>query len=473
MTFAQFFTIVKAHRWAMTAWILGTMALALAVSLVLPNQYTATSSVVVDMKSPDPILGVILGPGLGSGYMATQVDIITSDRVARKVVRDLGLTKDSVLREEWQSEASGRGDFEAWIAQLVQAKLDVKPARESNVINIAYTAQDPKFAAALSNAFSKAYIATNIELRVEPAKQYTNFFDVRSQELRTALEQAQTKLSEYQRQRGILVTDERLDVENQRLNELTTQLVAIQAITAESRSRSAQARASADQLQDVITNPVVAGLRADLSRQEAKLQELSASFGDAHPQVKELRANIAELRQKLTTETSRVSSSVGINNTIAASREAEVRASVEAQRARVSKMKEQRDEAAVLIKDVEAAQRAYDAVAQRLTQTTLESQATQTNISVLTPAVEPSAPSSPKVLRNTLVGILLGFLLAIAYALLREMTNRRVRSTQDLLELLQIPVLGTLPRPQGGKSAGNGALLLPQNVMARLPHSSR
>lgn len=473
MTFAQFFSILKAHRMAVIAWVLGTSVAALAVSLILPKQYTATSSVLVDMKSPDPILGIMLGTGLNSSYMATQADIVTSDRVARKVVRDLKLMNDPQLRSDWLSDTGGRGSFDAWVAELVQRKLDVKPARESNVINIGYTSEDPKFAAVLADAFARAYIDTSIELRVEPAKQYTNFFDVRAQELRAALEKTQSKLSEYQRTRGILVTDERMDVENQRLNELTTQLVAIQAVTAESRSRNAQAKSSADQLQDVINNPVVAGLRTDLSRQEARLQELSARMGEAHPQVQELRANIVELRQRIAAETSRVSSSVGINNTIAATRESEIRAAVENQRERVAKMKEQRDEAAVLIKDVETAQRAYDAVSQRLTQTTLESQTNQTNISILTPAAEPAQPSSPKVLRNTLAGLFLGILFGIGFALVRELTHRRIRSTEDLSELLQIPVLGSLPRPQGGKAAQDGTLLLPQNVMGRLPRPTR
>lgn len=474
MTFSQFLSILKARKLAALAVLLITVLTTVTISLLLPKQYTATAAVVVDVKSPDPILGMMLGGAMMPGYMATQVDIITSDRVAQRVVRELKLTENAQLREDWLSETEGKGSLEAWIAELLQKKLDVKPSRESNVVNIGYKAPDPRFAAVLANAFAKAYIDTSIDLRVEPAKQYSSFFDARAKELRAALEQAQSKLSEYQRSRGILVTDERLDVETQRLNELTSQLVAIQALSAESRSRSAQAKSSADQLQDVINNPVVAGLRADLSRQEAKLQELNAKLGEAHPQVKELKANIGELRQRIDAETRRVSGSVGINNNINNSRESELRAAAEAQRKKVAQMKELRDEAAVLIKDVDAAQRAYDTVAQRLTQSSLESQASQTNISVLTPASEPSLPSSPKIVLNTLVSVFLGGLFAIGFALLRELMDRRVRSVEDLTEALGVPLLGTLPKPlRANTSGGITALVLPNNVLGRLPGPSR
>ncbi|MDP4300665.1 chain length determinant protein EpsF [Leptothrix discophora] len=476
MTFSQFLSILKA-RWlsAMLVLVL-TVGTTVGVSLVLPKNYTASAAVVLDVRSPDPIAGMVLGAMAMPAYMATQVDIIQSDRVAQRVVQGLRLTENAQTRAEWLEATEGQGNFEAWVAELLKKKLDVKPSRESNVVNVSYTSPDPRFAAALANAFVKAYMDVSIGLRVSPAKQYNEFFDARAKELRETLEQAQAKLTAYQKTSGILATDERFDIETQRLNELSSQLVALQALSAESGSRNAQARGSqSDQLQDVLSNPVVAGLRADLSRQEARLQELNARLGDAHPQVVELRANIAELSAKLQTESNRVSGSVGVTNTINKAREGEIRAALEAQRGKVLALKQQRDEASVLMKEVETAQRAYDQVVARASQTSLESQNTQTNISVLTPATEPATHSSPKLLLNTLLSIFLGTLLAVGYALVRELLDRRVRGPQDLVESLGLPVLGSLPRPMRGAPAGKAGntLMLPTGVMARLPRPGR
>lgn len=470
MSFTQFLSILKA-RWlaALSVWLL-TVGATVGVSLLLPKGYTSTAAVVLDVRSPDPVAGMVLGAMASPAYMATQVDIIQSDRVAQRVVQGLRLTESLDSRQKWLDSTGGQGNFEAWMADLIKKKLEVKPSRDSNVVNVSYTSPDPKFAASLANAFVRSYMEVSVGLRVSPAKQYNEFFDARSKELKEAVEKSQAKLSNYQKEHGILATDERFDIENQRLNDLNAQFTALQAVAAESARRTVQAKSAADQLGDVINNPVVAGLRADVSRQEARLQEMTARFGDAHPTVVELKANIAELKVKLEVESSRVSGSVVVANTINKQREADLRASLDAQRTKVLALKQQRDEIAVLHREVETSQRAYDQVVARLSQSNLESQNTQTNISVLTPATEPAEPSTPKVLLNTVIAAVMGLLLATGFALIRELIDRRVRTLEDLSDGLGLPVLGSLPKPMHSlKSVRGSAMVLPSNVLGRLP----
>lgn len=455
MSLGQFLAILRA-RWAtLLVVLLLVLGATGAVLALLPRQYSASATVLVDLKSPDPILGA-LSPGMMSPtYMATQVDVILSARVARRVVRALRLHENPAMRTQWHDATQGAGDFEAWVGEQLARSLDVKPSRESNVIAIAYKSVDPKFAAALANAYAQAYVDATLEMRVEPARQYTGFFEDRARQLRENLEKAQARLSAFQKEKGIIAVDERLDVETTRLNELNSQLVAVQAAAADSRSREAQVRAGSDSLQDVINNPLVSGLRTDVSRQEARLQELSARYGDAHPQVIELRASLEELRSRLQQETRRVGSSLGTSNTINASREAQIRASLDAQRARVLELKGLRDDVAVLLRDVDNAQRAYDAVQARGSQTSLESQTTQTNILVLSNATEPVVPSSPKVFLTLLAATFGGTLLGVGAAVARELLDRRVRSGDDLLSGLALPLLGVLPA-QGARRARRG-----------------
>lgn len=199
------------------------------------------------------------------------------------------------------------------------------------------------------------------------------------------------------------------------------------------------------------------------------MKELSARLGEAHPQVLELRANIQELNSRVEAETRRVTGGVGVTSNINRLREAEVKASLEAQRAKVMKMREQRDTANVLLREVETAQRTYDSVVQRQNQTNLESQSTLTNISVLSPATVPAFASSPRVTLNTLVSIFAGSVLALAFVFLRELLDRRVRTAVDVTALLDLPVLGTLPKPSTSLIGGRSALVLPGQVLGRLP----
>ena len=469
MTFGQFLSILKARWWLVLLVIGVVVGTTLGINLLLPKQYKASASVVLDFK-PDPISMALYGGAGSPAMMATQVDIIRSDRVAQRVVRNLKLNENPQIRQQWQDDTNGEGSIESWLATVFQRNMDVEPSRESSVISVSYKAADPRFAAGLANAFVQAYIDTALELRVDPARQYSAFFDTRSKEAREALEKAQTLVSSYQKANGIIATDERLDVENARLNELSSQLTMVQAIAAESTSRQTQAQGGqGDRMQEVLNSPIIGALKADLSRSEARLQELSIRLGDNHPQVQEARASAAEQRSRLETETRRVTSGVTVSNTINRSREGEMRASLEAQRAKVLRMKAVRDEGMVLMRDVENAQRSYDAVLQRFTQTSLESQTTQSNVNMLTQAEPPLRPSAPRITLNVVLAFIGGTLLAIGLAMALELRDRRIRNIDDVVTTLGLPVIGTMPTPGSKIALMKRPSLMQQRLMAPLP----
>jgi uncharacterized protein involved in exopolysaccharide biosynthesis len=132
-------------------------------------------------------------------------------------------------------------------------------------------------------------------------------------------------------------------------------------------------------------------------------------------------------------------------------RENEIRAALEAQKKRMLDMTHERDQVTVLQNDVATAQRNLDAVTQRLAQSSLESQTQQTNIYLLTTAVEPMRKSSPRYSLNLLVGIFLGGILGVSAAVFRELTDKRVREDHDLLQATGVPLFAKIPsiKPDG------------------------
>lgn len=476
MSLTQFFSIMRA-RWRMAVMVLVlTVGTAVGISLSLPKQYIATATVIVDQSRVDPVAAPVYQGNPSPAYMATQVDVIKSERVALNVVRKLKLAESDEAKAAWLRVTKGEGSVEAWLVQGLMFSLDVKPSRESNVISVAYKSDNAAKAAKMANAFVQAYMEVSLELRVDPAEKYTRFFDGRSKELRANVERAQAKLSAYQRDKGVVIaSDGQLDVESARLNELSSQLVAIQAVNAGTANRQVQAQAGAGDGQSVINNPVLVGLRGDITKAEARLQELTSRLGDNHPQVVEARANINSLKGRLDAETRRVTGSVGAVININRQREVEIRASLEAQRARVLKLRTAREEGGVLVRDLENAQRAYDAVLTRLNQSSLESQTTQSNAYVLADAVAPLLPSSPKIVLNTALSMVIGLVLAIGAAILLEMLDRRVRTVEEIPELLGLPVLGILPKPggMGGFSGGRRSLVSPRGLFGQLPAPRR
>ncbi len=445
MNLHQFLLILRA-RYRLVLWMLfATVSATLAVSLSLPKQYIAASAVVVDVKSPDPVVGMYLPAISMPGYMATQVDVLNSDRVAQKVVAMTKLDQNPQAIAQWQQATGSKGKIEPWLAARLQKGLDVKPSRESNVINISYKAAIPGEAAVFANAFAQAYIDTTIDLKVEPAKQYARWFDAQSKSLRENLDKAQARLSEFQQRKGILASDERLDNEAAKLNELSAQLTVVQGQTSDAQSKQRSGSASGT-LPEVVQNSLITNLKVDIARLEAKLQDAGGNFGKNHPQYQRMESELVELKRKLAAETQYITSGFSTSGAVGRDKEAGLRAAIERQRKRVLEMKRQRGDLDVIQRDVDAAQKALDAVTQRLNQANLESQSTQTNVAILTPAFEPIRHSFPKTSINTLASIFLGALLGIGAAFALEVLDRHVRSSDDLADLLQLPFLGVIPK---------------------------
>lgn len=466
MSIQQLFLVLRANLRLIASVLCAVVALVMAVSLLLPRKYTAQGEVVVDVRGADPIQGAVMQGSLIPGYLATQVDILTSERVARRVADLLKLKDNAEFRAAWESERGGDGSYEDWLARTLGAALTVKPSRDSSVLGIAFTARDPAFAAAAANAFAQAYIDTSLELKVEPARQYSDWFNDRSSGVREELEAAQRRLSDYQQQHRILTgTDERLDVESERLAQLSAQLVAVQAQRAESRSRTSQP-GSVDTLPEVLQNGLIQGLKTDIARLEAQRGQSLRRLGPNHPEVARIDAELGSLRSRVGAETARVAGSLATAARMNDAREAEIAAAVEAQKAKVLELKAHQSRIGVLQRDVENAQRAYDMVTQRYAQTSLESQTRLTNVVVLSPAAEPVVPSTPNLPLNLLLSIVVGGLLGVGVALWRELRHPRIRGEGELGQLLGVPVLAVLP-PRPALAGVGLRRLLPAVPQAR------
>ncbi|SRR5579859_75585 len=450
MSLNQFLVILRA-RWRIALGIfLAVVALISFASLIWPRQYTATASIVIDSKS-DPVAaagGAAANGQPQTAYVNTQADIVASYRVAQRVVRMLKLDQQPEARKLWAKGPND--DISVTIANFIlQKKLAVAPAHDSpthasNVIDISVQWSDPVTAAALANGFAQSAIETNIELKVEPAKQYASWFDQRSRALRADLAEKQKLLSDFQSKNGIIATDEKLDVENARLAELSTELVTIQGLRQDSQSRQRQVGADINSLPEVLQSPVIQSLKAALAQAEAKRPDIAARLGRNHPDYQAVEGEISNLRSRIAQESANIAASLGSTTQVNVRRENEVRQALEAQKKRVLELKYQHDQAAIFQSDVNAAQRDLDEVSQRLAQSNLESLTQQTNVVQLSTAFVPKNPSSPKIIINLILAVFLGAVLGIGAAVATEMGDRRVREDEDMVEVLGVPLLGKI-----------------------------
>ena len=441
MTLHQFFLILRARYRIIILVVALALTAALAVSLLMPHKYVAQTSLLVDVRTPDPVAGVGMSGTIAPSYMATQVDIIGGDLVAQRVVKMLKLDEDNEAKEAWKKSTEGRGSLESWIAKELQGGLQVQPARESNVINIFYKGGNAENVAQVANAFAQAYLDTNLSLKTEPARLYATWFDEQTKVSRAKLEDAQARLSDYQQKAGIVSSDERVDYETAKLAQISTQLTAVQGETTDSQSKR---NVRGDTVAEVMQSTLINGLKADIARLEAKVNENNINLGVNHPLRQRAEAELSSLRNRLVSESNRISASIETAYRVGKDRERELQAAVNGQRTRVLALNKQRDELNVYRRDVEAAQRAYETVSQSASQTRLQSLTNQTNVVRLNTALVPLNPSSPKMSLNLLIAAFVGTLLGVGSAMVLELMNRRVRSSEDLMQMLDLPVLASI-----------------------------
>lgn len=444
MTLSQLLLVLRARHKLILGILAATVGVVLLLSLILPKSYKATATLVLNYTGIDPVTGIAYPGQMMPSYLQTQVNIIKSRSAAIKVVKELKLAERPDLREKFESATEGRGNIDDWIGERLLKKLEVVPARDSNVVDLSYQARSPEEAAAVANAFAAAYQETSLQLKVAPARGAASYLNDQAKSLRESLEAAQKRLSAFQQEHGLSSADGRFDVESLRLTELSAQLVTVQGQLTDARSRQRNSKADNTASPDVLASPLIQNLRSQVAQAEARFAQTEARFTADHPSYLQARAELDRLRAALERNVNAATSGVASSASILQEREAALRNAVNEQKTKVLQLNQARDQLSLLAKEVESAQSAYDNATKRVNQTHLEGRFNQPDATVLNAAQPPFKASFPNLPINIGLALLAGLLLGLGAGLMAEMRDRRVRTAADLAEAMQLPVLGSI-----------------------------
>jgi chain length determinant protein EpsF len=470
MNFSEFLIALRARRKAFAITLAAVILAAVAVALIVPKKYVANATLLMDVRDEQQMTpGRLLRD---RGYLTTQMELIRSGRVAGQVVRDLKLAAKPGVREAWEQATGGAIPIEDWLATGLIDKLRVDVVA-GNVLNVQFSSSDPKHATAVANGFAKAYLDTALSLRTEPTREAASWFEGQLKSMRAQLTDAQTKVASFQKAKGITSTEERSDIEVARLDTLSGQYSTARNTTYDAIAKHKQALElvqsgiDMDALPEVLSSGHIGSLKLDLARVEQRLDQEGTVLGENHPQYLRTKAEIQAINDKIKAEVKKLVAGLGNAVQQAKKREEELKAALQAQNDRVISMKDARIELAAMMRDVDNAQRSYDAVLARYMTNKIESSAKSTNVALLTPAVEPITPAQPKVGLISGLAVLIGGMLAAAVVFVLESMDRRVRTRADLETRLAVPSLGRLSRwqPMGGRllpAPNSTARALPQ-----------
>jgi chain length determinant protein EpsF len=471
MDLSQFILALRARRRAFMVVLGATVIAALAIALIVPKRYIATATVLVDARDEQSLTASRMSPRERAGYISTQVDLVQSGRVATKVAHDLKLAQEPGMRDAWESETGGTGNIDEWIGAQLLEKLKADTSA-SNIITVMFTSPDAKRSQMIANGFAAAYMQTVLALRTEPSREAAEWFEDQLKGLRKDVERAQSRLTAYQRQNGIVADDLRLDVESTRIGEINTQLLTARNATYDAQTRYKEAQQAmdagqSDTIPDVLANAYLNGLKGDLVRAQGRLEDQSAVLGPNHPAYQRTHTEVEGLTGRIAAETKKIVAGLASAAKTSQRREDELKNALAAQNERLLKMKDARVEMSVMTRDIDNSQKNYDAAVARYMQNKIDSAAKSTNVALLTPAAEPVKAAQPRIPLISALALIVGLLLAAAVVYLLETLDRRVRSRADLESRLAVPSFGRLSRwePTGGR-----LLPVPLRTARALPH---
>ncbi|MCJ2058246.1 GumC family protein [Methylobacterium sp. J-048] len=432
----------------------GLFMVAVAVALLglIPPRYTSAIQVLVDPSDLRVVENDVNArqPQADSGVSIaeSQVRVIQSDNVLRRVIANLHLDQDDefVLPD-------GNNPTLAWIKgalgmlppaasrdpvnialDTLQTKLSVRRAERTFVIDVSVQSRDPEKAARIANAIGDAYFAEESAARTDTARRAFDALTGRLGNLKRDVEQAEGEVVRYREAHKLVASSGRL-LTDQQLGDLNQQLVTASIKTAEAKSRLDQARKMrtsdpSTALPEMLQSLEMQALRQQYATLSRNTAELATRLGERHPAMAEQYAQQRDLQRLIQREKERIIDTTQKDYDRAAASEAAIRSSLD----RVKTETVSSDRAYVGLRELErtleSRRGVYEAYLKRAREASEQERLNTTNvriISVATPARQRTFPPSPKIVLP--VALVLGLLLggAIALALGADSDRRRIR----------------------------------------------
>ena len=440
MSVLQLLTIMHAYRRQIAIIAVSFIALAGIGIKFMPKTYTATTTLIVNSETRDPLAGRDFPVEMISSYVATQTELMLSPVVLLPVVDHLKLTEDREFTAGFAGDAAALREF---VEKKLAMETWIETGRGGQLLYIQSSARDPVMAAAIGNAIADFYIEQDRRRTNDPASERAQRYSQEVAELRQKTVAAQDKVTEFRKQYGISdIAATANDSEVQALDNLQKQLLGTQNLRRSLEAKLSGQQSSAD---EVMASNSVQSLRATLSEQQAQLAQLSATYGPRHPKVRELESQMATTRQSLSHETRSLSDN--INTELARTKELEQKYihAVADQQAKVLKLRQSQDEGAKLVLELESAQSVYKHALDGFDQIMFSAVANHTNVSVVSRAVPPLKASRPNKIKLMLMALMAGIGIGVAAPVAYELfLNRRMRCRDDMERGFGIPVLAQL-----------------------------
>ena len=456
----------------------------MAIMLTVKPRYTAVAMISVG-QPPAQILNVdsvLQGVPMDALRIGTEVQILQSRSLAERVVTRLGLMSDPefnpkirVEEESWIGAlnllswlpSSNDDQFaslsaeeilqreRAVVVNNVMKTINADQAGLSYIINVGVGAESAITARNIVNAVADEYLVSQMEVKFGATERATKWLNERIAELREGVEASERAVEEYRAQLGLINGEENASLTNQQISQVNAQLII-------ARTEEAAARARLRQVEQLVArgieggenleSPQIQTLRArsaDLARQVA---ELSQEYGERHPRMISLRAEIADTEVQIAAEVQNILQRFRNETDIAVSRRATLEISLNELKDAVVQQNQGAVQLRTLEREAGARRALHETFLNRFQETSVQEDLQQADAEVIAYAELPTQPSYPQKLPFTLVTLFLAIIGGTSVAFIAHLALDRGIRTTDMLETTTgLPCLVALPELTGGK----------------------
>ncbi len=442
--------------------------------------YRATARMEVQAETPQLQTLNELNPSVATdaAFLQTQVDLLQNNNLAWETIQQLGLAAGNpeltAAGKTWP--ASTDRSPAATQSRLIRAfkkHLHVELLNESRLVEVSFESVDPSLAARVANSLVKNYVESNFRSKYDTTRQASAWMEQQLDELKAKVEKSQQELVDYERQKSIADIGNKENVVGQRLADLSKDLTGAQTDRANKQSVYDSVRSNKAEADIIGSDALLEQLDSKYAELNTEYAAETSHYGPNFYKVKELRNQINEVESLIERERKRIIERIGSDYRTALRRERLLSWEVAEQRAEVEKLNQDLIQYNLLKNEYETNQQLYNELLKRLKDATVSVSLRATNVRLADEALVPSNPIRPDKPVDITVGLLVGMILGVTLAFIRESLDRTIKTAEDIEREIVVPTLAVIPlgitshgrygryfAREARKAAGNGNLAL-------------
>jgi capsular exopolysaccharide synthesis family protein len=489
------------YKFLLAAVLLLTVGAAWVYLQNTPARYTATSVLLIEPPESNVIdLGnVVEGLDRSPQTLRTEVEVLQSRELAVKAIERLDLVEpgrlvqppkaksplrhlnplnylpedwDQGIHDYWESAKTalfgespspivGETDKETsqkrYKIDGFLAGLQVGTELGTRIIKIEYTSGNPRYAAAAANALSIAYVANTLEVKFAGTRDATQWLGKQLTELRKKVEVSEAE-AEGLRQGEALVQGRGATLVSEQISAINAQLLEVQATASRLSARMRQIeqlRRSVnweDDTSALLGSQLLDGLRLEQFRLEREAAELATEYGEKHPKMINIRAEILDIAERFRREIDRIVLASKNELEVATTRRDTLKGRLNALTNQVGNLNEAEMRLRVVEREAEANRVLYESFLKRHNEASIQKEVQQADARVISYAEIPNSPSYPPRQKIWIGAVAVGLGLGLGLVILLQLLDKGFRTAEQFQRQTGLAVLAQIPLARGGMS---------------------